>query len=148
MSCSHCYYSDGHRTYGANVPGFAQGAYFPGDEPGDYCDLTKEPCPNADGRHPMDCVEKEELNLVCPSCSADGIVHLAKNAANQVFCPVCGIRYETDDELLDQYSMTIIDMDADIRFYKDQSIALQSQVNALKKQLDDIRALIIERTAA
>lgn len=126
MSCSHCYYREGHRSYGANVPGFAQDAYFPGDEAGYYCHLTDEPCLNADERHPDECVEKHELELVCPSCCADGIERLAKNGANQVFCPACGVRYENDDELFHQYSLAIVDMDSDILFYKDQNAFLES----------------------
>ena len=42
--CQHSYYYPGHRTYGDNIPGFAQGAYFPGDEPGERCRLTDDYC--------------------------------------------------------------------------------------------------------
>ena len=49
--CRHSYYYEGCRTYGSNIPTFAQGAYFPGDEPGvrcklyDYCE-DPETCPD------------------------------------------------------------------------------------------------------
>ena len=49
--CEHRYYYQGHRTFGDNIPGYAQGAYFPGDEPGIRCKLSggdhccEEMCP-------------------------------------------------------------------------------------------------------
>ena len=48
--CQHQYHHEGHRTYGANIPGFAQGAFFPGEQPGPRCNLTGgEPCTNPRG---------------------------------------------------------------------------------------------------
>lgn len=52
--CQYSYEYEGNRTYGSNVPGYAQGAYFPGDEPGERCMLTGEYC------DPDTCSEKEE----------------------------------------------------------------------------------------
>lgn len=43
--CKYLYWDEGHRSFGDNIPGYAQGAYFPGDEPGWRCWLTREPCP-------------------------------------------------------------------------------------------------------
>jgi len=37
-------YYQGYRSYGGDVPGYAQGCYYPGDEPGYRCDLTGERC--------------------------------------------------------------------------------------------------------
>ena len=42
--CEYSYYDEGRRTYGYNIPGYAQGAYFPGEEPGLRCDIDDEPC--------------------------------------------------------------------------------------------------------
>ncbi len=42
--CRHCYHYPGHRTWGGDIPGYAQGAYFPGDEPGERCRLTDDYC--------------------------------------------------------------------------------------------------------
>lgn len=53
--CQHSYYYQGYRSYGDNIPGFAQGAYYPGDEPGMRCKLSggdlcrEERCPLDDG---------------------------------------------------------------------------------------------------
>lgn len=33
-----------HRTFGANIPYYAQGAVFPGDEGGDFCKITDQKC--------------------------------------------------------------------------------------------------------
>ena len=52
--CQHSHYYPGHRSYGGNIPGYAQGAYFPGDEPGERCELTGDYC------DPETCPEKEE----------------------------------------------------------------------------------------
>jgi len=43
--CEFLYWDKGYRSFGDNIPGYAQGAYFPGDEPGWRCRLTHEPCP-------------------------------------------------------------------------------------------------------
>ena len=51
--CEHRYYYQGYRTFGDNIPGYAQGAYFPGDEPGERCRLTGECCDTDD------CPERE-----------------------------------------------------------------------------------------
>lgn len=55
--CQHSYEYKGYRSYGDNIPGYAQGAYFPGDEPGIRCELSggtpccEEMCPlNNDGQ--------------------------------------------------------------------------------------------------
>ena len=43
--CEHRYYYQGHRTFGGNIPGYAQRMYFPGDEPGMRCELSGgDPC--------------------------------------------------------------------------------------------------------
>jgi len=43
--CKFLYWYEGYRSFDDNIPGYAQGAYFPGDEPGWRCSLTHEPCP-------------------------------------------------------------------------------------------------------
>lgn len=37
-------WSPGYRSWGDDIPGFAQGCYFPGDEPGYLCTITGEVC--------------------------------------------------------------------------------------------------------
>lgn len=52
--CKYRYFSNGYRSFGSNIPGFALGAYFPGDEPGERCRLTGDFC------DPEFCPELEE----------------------------------------------------------------------------------------
>lgn len=42
--CEYQYFYEGIRSRGANIPSYAQGAFFPGDEPEMRCRLTDETC--------------------------------------------------------------------------------------------------------
>lgn len=42
--CEFRKYRKAQRTFGDNIPGYAQGAVFPGDEAGHYCSETGERC--------------------------------------------------------------------------------------------------------
>ena len=50
--CQHSYWYEGFKQRGADLPGYAIGTYFPGDEPGmrckigDYC--CEEECPRGE----------------------------------------------------------------------------------------------------
>ena len=44
IKCKHRYFFEGYRTYGNNIPYYAQGSYFPGDEPGWLCKLEGFEC--------------------------------------------------------------------------------------------------------
>lgn len=60
--CQHSYEYDGFRTYGSNIPCCAQGAYFPGDEPGTRCTLTGDYCEfEGEGT-------SEKTEWLCPEC--------------------------------------------------------------------------------
>jgi hypothetical protein len=63
-ACRHRRWRGGGRGCGENVPGSAQGAFFPGEEPGEYCALTDEPC----APYPPECPEWKPSELVCPAC--------------------------------------------------------------------------------
>ena len=52
-------YSAGFRSWGGDVPGYAQGCYYPGDEPGYRCKLTDEIC-DPDQCHQQNDAEDEE----------------------------------------------------------------------------------------
>lgn len=70
--CEHQYEYEGHRSFGDNIPGYAQGAYFPGDEPGTRCELTGEACGNICGDAPQDCAAINETDWPCPICAIQG----------------------------------------------------------------------------
>jgi len=42
--CRHRKYHAAQRTYGSNIPYYAQGAVFPGDDAGHRCELSGELC--------------------------------------------------------------------------------------------------------
>jgi len=58
--CKYLYWDKGYRSFGDNIPGYAQGAYFPGDEPGWKCSLTHEPCPAESVEDEEGCEERHE----------------------------------------------------------------------------------------
>lgn len=47
--CRHRKYHHAQRTYGENIPYYAQGAVFPGDEAGHRCELSGELCESRPG---------------------------------------------------------------------------------------------------
>jgi len=53
--CKYLYWDKGHRSFGDNIPSYAQGAYFPGDEPGWKCWLTRDVCPAESVEDEEDC---------------------------------------------------------------------------------------------
>lgn len=57
--CEYRYWHKGCRSFGDNIPGYAQGAYFPGDEPGYRCWLTHDFCPAESVEDEEGCEERE-----------------------------------------------------------------------------------------
>lgn len=81
-------YHKGYRSYGDDIPGYAQGAYFPGDEPGTFCKISGELCYlEDDAATPTDCEFQEPINEKCPDCDA----YLYRNGNDVVFCQECGV---------------------------------------------------------
>lgn len=78
----------GYRTYGDNIPGYAQGAYFPGDEPGIYCKISGALCYLEQGFEatPAACEYQEPTGKHCPDCAAP----IYRNGEGIVYCPECG----------------------------------------------------------
>lgn len=92
LCCPYMRYKKGTRTYSAYVPSYAQGAYFPEDEPGEYCKLNDEPCPNVDGTCPYECPIQEDTTELCDECQ----VNLKYNSGGQTYCPECLEIYESE----------------------------------------------------
>lgn len=87
MSCIHKKWHDGVRTYGANVPGYAQGAYFPGDEPGYTCKKAGGDCGDPDSDTPECCDIQENTGWLCPECAEAGrVMPLRRNGRGIVNC--------------------------------------------------------------
>ena len=62
--CPHREWSAGRRDFGPDIPESAQGEYFPGNEPGPYCELSGESC----DPHPGCCPLWKPSALPCPAC--------------------------------------------------------------------------------
>lgn len=86
--CQYQYYYEGCRSFGDNIPCFCQGAYFPGDEPGEYCELTGQACQDPDGEFPEDCELKEDTDRACPDCNTV----LKRTGHGILICPECGYK--------------------------------------------------------
>lgn len=89
--CQYSYEYEGHHSYGDNIPGYAQGAYFPGDEPGTRCRLTGEACGNPHGDEPTECADNSPTEWLCPECQKEGSdVSLWKSGkSGRFFCREC-----------------------------------------------------------
>lgn len=85
--CQFSIYKEGSRSYGDNLPGYAQGAYLPGDEPGYYCKKSGCRC-YLDGwaSHPDYCYVQEYTDKRCNDCNKI----LMRNGDNVLYCPSCG----------------------------------------------------------
>lgn len=90
MSCRNQYEKSGIRTFSDYVPGFAQGAYFPEDEPGTYCQISGCLCSNINGDNPEDCCGLSDVDETCPDCH----VNLQEDGHGTIFCPNCKLSLE------------------------------------------------------
>lgn len=98
MFCKFAEFHKGYRTISHNVPGYAQGAYFPGDEPGYRCTLSGENCSG----HIIDCAF-ERSKMVCPNCLEDNndVAYLRDAYHDLYSCPNCGLSYKQEEWLED-----------------------------------------------
>ena len=104
--CPHEYEYAGHRTYGDNIPGFAQGAYFPGDEPGTRCKLTGEGCEPDECEHNLPPMT-HRTDHYCPACEEKPHhrEYLRTDKHGYLYqCQVCK-RVYSRDELAQNYSV-------------------------------------------
>lgn len=91
MGCINQKWQKGARTYGDDIPSYAQGAYFPGDEPGYVCKLSGYHCGNINGRNPEECWGQTFTDTDCPYCKDEGQnCKMIKDGRGTVFCPNCG----------------------------------------------------------
>lgn len=87
MSCGYQEWQEGIQTFSSYVPGYAQGAYFPGDEPYYKCVKVKDECGDPYGDMPKCCHIQEDTGWLCPACRADGEnVPLHRNGRGIVYC--------------------------------------------------------------
>lgn len=87
MSCPHARWKEGIRTYSDRVPGYAQGAYFPDDEPGYFCTQAGQMCTDPDGVLPEECLYMDLTGWTCPKCAEeDELAPLYRNGRGIVCC--------------------------------------------------------------
>ena len=99
MSCPHLgVYREGYRTFSPDVPGYAQGAYFPGGEPCYECELTGELCGNPNGNEPEFCEGQKEIDTRCPDCGGP----INWTPIEVYYCSDCGKFWKSKDELLEE----------------------------------------------
>jgi hypothetical protein len=100
--CQDKYDHPGHRSYGDNLPGYAQGAFFPGDEPGTRCRQTGEACPGEDS---PECSKNVRTEWLCPVCQTGrDDVYLWKMADGMYFCRECDNEWQNETMLAKEYT--------------------------------------------
>lgn len=141
--CQHSYEYEGYRSFGDNIPGYAQGAYFPGDEPGTRCELTGEACGNICGDAPHTCAAIDETDWPCPFCATqeheqylyyderDGFYH----------CPDCNGKH-TLKSLPLAYDHMIGQYEDRISALIDERQHVETENKRLREQIDDISEII------
>lgn len=143
MSCLHEYEYEGCRTYGANIPGYAQGAYFPGDAPGLRRKLTGEGCPDQGGEDPQACAKTANTEYICPDCLEAGqAIALKKDGHGQIFCPKCGMKFPDADAIAASLSWVIRDMLADMAYTSGKLTSVQTLARDWLDSLKKLEASI------
>ena len=139
--CQHQYHHEGHRTYGANIPGFAQGAYFPGDEPGPRCHYTGgEPCTNPQGDTPTECAANTRTEWLCPECQKDDLdIALWKRDGGGYWCPECGDEW-TAEELPRAYAALLGHLSEQRADIADAHQRARAEGDCLRDALERVRA--------
>ena len=117
-SCPHLSFHTGRRSFGPNIPDFAQGDYFPGDRPGPRCDITGEACVGVDS---YACPQWKQSSAVCPDCleflrrrwptSLFREARLLMNAIDGRYrCPACEAEYASLEAVLESATNRLRDL--------------------------------------
>lgn len=141
--CRHAYEYSGERTFGAAIPGFAQGAYFPGDEPETRCRLTGEACGNPQGDAPGRCAAATRSPWLCPDCRELGFETRLLLIDESYHCEGCGASW-SDALLAREYAARVARLYAHIDSRDEENRILQTQCAALRETLDAVRAALGE----
>lgn len=147
MSCLKQYDSPGFKTYSDYVPGYAQGAYFPGDEPGLCCRKTRDICEDPDGEQPAFCDAAETTEWLCPQCADDEEEVLLEESGHGVlFCRRCGKSWNYASELTAEYNAFTANAVAELRKlevrYADLEKKYRHEVGELKHILEKLAGLL------
>ncbi len=138
--CRHQYDYAGHQSFGGDIPGFAQGAYFPGDEPGTHCRLTGEACGNVRGDAPTECAANTATEWLCPECQKEELdVALWKSGeSGKYFCREC-LHQWTETELSRAYTALMAFLVREKQNAEDAYQNVRAQADTLRGTLERIR---------
>lgn len=141
--CQHRYEYQGRRTYGDNIPGYAQGAFFPDDTPGARCRLTGETCDNPAGDCPATCAVKKLTDWLCPDCQREGDDRLiwSTGCASKYFCPSCDGEW-TEAELPQAFTELLSVMAGDRDAALNSCEQAKKDNSALRATLERIRKTV------
>lgn len=135
---------EGCRSYGDNIPGYAQGAFYPEDEPGEKCRFSGEiiarlceSCPHEN--NPRECHAYAETKTLCPHCLDDAgdRIELYAHKHGHYRCPECGNEYRQAEltaalsELASDYLRRMCDGNA-----------LYAEVQRLTEQVELVRRAV------
>ena len=134
--CQHQSYDEGRPSYGGNIPDFARGAAFPGEEAGPRCDLSGDLCPGGDSRA---CPHWQPSAEVCPDClefkrrrwpvSLFRESFLLLNALNGRYrCPACEAEYASLEAVLQAATNRLRDLLDDMDCTEGQLLELLGDV--------------------
>lgn len=148
--CRHSYDYQGHRSYGDTIPGFAQGAHFPGDEPGRRCRLSGGVCGNPGGDTPMGCASNTSTEWLCPDCQWEEIDAVLwkygdacrkNDKAGTFFCRACEGEW-TDAELARAFTGLLVLLNQEQKKAEQARIDAEAGRELLQSVLDCVREAI------
>ena len=141
--CHYAYEYKGYRSSGGNLPGYAQGAYFPGDEPDVYCSMTGKPCTH--DRYPATpCAAAQPSPWLCPGCRELGAeTPLLLWQAHQYRCPVCEEVWD-EAKLARRYAELISTLYADYEREADQAGKLLRECAGLRQKIERLQTALDE----
>lgn len=136
---------EGYPLSGDGYPGYAQGAYLSGDEPGAYCrDSDERVAPRGGGcpheEKPQECPLYAKTRIVCPACledAGDKFFLYLRDKMDQYTCPECQGTF-TADELM--HSLSILAIDAMNRVELSQSD--YEEFRGLREKLAQVRKVV------
>lgn len=137
MSCPYAEWKEGKKTFSHNIPGYAQGAYFPGDEEGYYCNIDGEYC-SASEHDILDNCGYEKTEYYCPDCFCSGYehIHYLFDLPQGMTCLNCGKTY-TEKEWLEAINEYANDING-LFNHKNKTInELENKISKLEKEVKE-----------
>lgn len=137
MVCRFAEEYKGHKTFSDNVPGYAQGAYFPGDEPGFHCKFDGQLCAACENGNLDDC-DFGKTEYYCPDCFCNGHkqVHYLFDLPDGMTCLNCGKTF-TKKEWLEAVNESAEEINSAILHQMNKINELEDKILNLEKELKE-----------